>query len=110
MHPIRLEPGQPGSSLLGTRARTGIEWELLPGKEVGGFGAGKKLGAVEQLITDFSRWSTPEAERADRAIMTKDGGAKVAQRSTLPMHRPWLHCIAAQLSAFRYKVQLLLQC
>ena len=99
MRPIRLEPGQP--SLLGTRARTGIEWELLPGKEVGGFGAGKKLGAVEQLITDFSRWSTPEAERADRAIMTKDGGAKVAQRSTLPA----MQCSALGCSAgFRYKV------
>ena len=44
----KIGAGQPSSSLLGTRARTGIEWELLPGKEVGGFGAGKKWGAVEQ--------------------------------------------------------------
>ena len=39
---------------------------------------------MEQLITDFLSGSTLEAERAGRAIMTKDGGAKVAQRSTLP--------------------------
>ena len=56
-------------------------------------GAGKKLGAVEQLISDFLSGSSPEGERAARAIMTKDGGAKVAQRSTLP---PPMQCNAAK--------------